>query len=241
MRTPRWLRPEDPADAFPDPSLALREPNGLLAIGGDLSPGRLLAAYARGIFPWYEEGQPPLWWSPDPRAILRPSAFHVSRSLRRSLARSAFEVSLDQCFAEVVEACAATRAASGTWLIAEMRAAYGRLHRLGFAHSVEIWAQGELVGGVYGIALGRAFFGESMFSRRTDASKAALWWLTRHLREADVPLLDCQLPSAHLASLGSICLPRAQFLAELRRLLAGAESPARWLAPAARAPLDAPD
>jgi len=239
MPAPRWLRPDDPADAFPDPSLALREPNGLLAIGGDLSPGRLLAAYTRGIFPWYEHGQPPLWWSPDPRAILRPSSFHTSRSLRRSLRRTGFEVSVDQCFAAVVEACATRRGASGTWLIPEMRAAYERLHGLGVAHSIEIWVEGGLVGGLYGIALGRVFFGESMFSRRSDASKAALWWLTRHLRDADVPLIDCQLPSAHLSSLGTICLPREQFLTELRTLLAGA-TPARWLEVRARTPLGSP-
>ncbi len=239
MPAPRWLRPDDPADAFPDPSLALREPNGLLAIGGDLSPRRLLAAYARGIFPWYEDGQPPLWWSPDPRAILRPASFHTSRSLKRSLGRAGFEVSVDQCFAGVVEACATRRGAAGTWLIPEMRAAYQRLHELGVAHSIEIWSGSALAGGLYGIALGRVFFGESMFSRRNDASKAALWWLAHQLCEADVPLIDCQLPSAHLSSLGSICLPRAQFLAELRVLLAGAEAPAGWLAPCARAPLGA--
>ena len=237
MPAPRWLQPEDPADAFPEPSLALREPNGLLAIGGDLSPRRLLAAYARGIFPWYEDGQPPLWWSPDPRAILRPASFHTSRSLKRSLGRAGFEVSVDQCFAEVVEACATRRGAVGTWLIPEMRAAYQRLHELGVAHSIEIWSGSTLTGGLYGIALGRVFFGESMFSRRTDASKVALVQLAQIAEQAGFAFIDCQLPSAHLSSLGSICLPRAQFLAELRVLLTGAEAPARWLAPLARSPL----
>lgn len=215
MPAPRWLRPDDPADAFPDPSLALREPNGLLAIGGDLSPRRLLAAYARGIFPWYEDGQPPLWWSPDPRAILRPASFHTSRSLKRSLGRAGFEVSVDQCFAGVVEACATRRGAAGTWLIPEMRAAYQRLHELGVAHSIEIWSGSALAGGLYGIALGRVFFGESMFSRVTDTSKLALVHLVNHLMTWGFRLIDCQVYSKHLISLGATEISRRVFLQHL--------------------------
>jgi leucyl/phenylalanyl-tRNA--protein transferase len=214
-----WLAPGDPPDAFPDPALALREPNGLLAVGGDLGVDRLLAAYRRGIFPWFSEGQPILWWCPDPRAILVPEELHVSRRLRRTLRSGRFEVSVDQCFDEVIGACASTRSATGTWLTPEMIAAYRELHALGFAHSVESWIDGRLAGGVYGIALGGIFFGESMVSLQTDGSKVAMAKLAALARETGVALIDCQLPNPHLGRLGSRPIPRHEFLAQLRRLV----------------------
>lgn len=212
-----WLEPGSPAESFPDPRRALREPNGLLAAGGDLSPQRLIAAYRHGIFPWFSEGQPILWWCPDPRAILTPDEFHVSRRLRRTLRSGRFEVSVDQRFGEVIRLCAATRQASGTWITADMMAAYDDLHALGFAHSVEVWMNGELAGGVYGIGLGRVFFGESMVSIRADASKVALTKLMAVARSSGISLIDCQMPSAHLARLGSRLMPRPEFLQLLER------------------------
>ena len=202
----------DPASPFPEPAHAEREPNGLLAVGGDLAPNRLLNAYRRGIFPWFSEGQPILWWSPDPRMVLRPNELHLSRSLRKTLRRGTFEVSFDQAFGEVIEACAAPRAdQAGTWLVPEMRAAYAELHRLGHAHSVEVWRDDTLVGGLYGVALGRAFFGESMFSRVQDASKIALVALASRLLRHDFAFIDCQVYTAHLESLGARLMPRARF------------------------------
>lgn len=212
------LRPGDPPDAFPDPALAAVRPNGLLAVGGDLAPARLLAAYARGIFPWYEAGQPILWWSPDPRAILLPGRLHVSRSLRRTLRRNRFRVSVDLAFGEVIAACADTRRSSGTWITNDMQAAYRRLHELGHAHAIEVWQDSELVGGVYGVVLGRVFFGESMFSLATDASKVALVRLAHLARSHGLELIDCQVPNPHLASLGSELMPRREFLERLQRL-----------------------
>jgi leucyl/phenylalanyl-tRNA--protein transferase len=202
---------------FPPPETALDYPSGLLAAGGDLSPQRLLAAYQRGIFPWYEEGQPILWWSPDPRTVIFPAELHVSRRFRRELARRPFEVSFDQEFAAVVRGCARLEdAEAGTWITPEMMAAYERLHALGHAHSVEAWQEGRLAGGLYGVAVGRAFFAESMFSRASNASKAALLYLSTSLQARGFRVIDCQLPSAHLARLGARDLPRAEFL----RLLA---------------------
>jgi leucyl/phenylalanyl-tRNA--protein transferase len=216
MRAPplAWIGPGDPPQAFPDVRRALKDPDGLLAVGGDLSPARLLYAYRHGIFPWYHADQPILWWSPDPRAVFFPAEFHVSRSLGRRLRRGGFEIRLDTAFAEVMAACAAPRAQQpegGTWLTAAMQAAYGELHRLGHAHSLEIWMDGALAGGVYGIALGGVFFGESMFSRVTDGSKIALACLTRHLQRLDFALLDCQVSSDHLLRLGCSLIPRAEF------------------------------
>ena len=215
-----WLAPGDPPASFPPVERALREPSGLLAAGGDLSCERLLAAYRRGIFPWYSPGQPVLWWSPDPREVLFPQEFHRSRSLARALRTRGFEYHTDRDFEAVLVACATPRAASpGTWITAEMHAAYLNLHRLGFAHSAEIWRAGRLVGGVYGVQLGRVYFGESMFSLERDASKAALDGLVRQGLEQDWTMIDCQLPSAHLRSLGSRAIPRAQFLARLAQAL----------------------
>jgi leucyl/phenylalanyl-tRNA---protein transferase len=216
-----WLAPGDPPASFPPVERALREPSGLLAAGGDLSCERLVAAYRRGIFPWYSPGQPVLWWSPDPREVLFPQEFHRSRSLSRALRTRGFEYHEDRDFEAVLAACAAPRRASpGTWITAEMHAAYLNLHREGIAHSAEIWREGRLVGGLYGVHLGRLYFGESMFSRERDASKAALDGLIRHGLPRGLALIDCQLPSPHLRSLGSRAIPRAEFLALLRKALA---------------------
>ena len=221
-----WLAPEDPPERFPPVESALTDPPGLLAAGADLRPERLLAAYRRGIFPWYSPGQPVLWWSPDPREVLYPAEFHCSRSLARRLRRGDFLWHQDRDFPAVVAACAAPRAQSpGTWITAAMQEAYCRLHELGHAHSAEAWRGGELVGGLYGVRLGAVFFGESMFSREADASKAALAGLVRQCLADGTQLIDCQLPSAHLRSLGSRAVPRPQFLRELERAL-GQASPA---------------
>jgi leucyl/phenylalanyl-tRNA--protein transferase len=212
----RWLSARDAPESFPPVAHALDNPSGLLAAGGDLSTARLIAAYRRGIFPWYSPGQPVLWWSPDPREVLPVDALHVSRSLARALRRRGFTTSVDTDFAAVIDACAAPRAASpGTWITPEMRAAYLRLHALGSAHSIEVRRGAELVGGVYGVAVGRVFSGESMFSRVSDASKVALVALASWCRARGHVLIDCQLPSAHLRSLGSRPMPRAEFLVYL--------------------------
>ena len=225
----RWLSSADAPDRFPPASEALAEPNGLLAAGGDLRPERLLAAYRRGIFPWYEEGQPILWWSPDPRAVLRPDGVRVSRSLRRSIIKGGFELRIDSAFAAVVAACAEPRRyTESTWITRDMAAAYVRLHELGWAHSFEAWRDGELVGGLYGVAIGRVFFGESMFARATDASKVALVHLAEHLRARSFELIDCQVASAHVASLGATSISRAAFLALLDRYCEPRGLPKRW-------------
>jgi len=223
-----FLQPGDPPDRFPDPAGAATEPDGLLAIGGDLEPERLLAAYRRGIFPWYEAGQPILWWSPDPRAVLLPEQLHVSRSLRRTLNSDRFSVSVDLAFREVIDACALTRASTGTWITPEMRAAYLRLHDLGHAHSVEAWHGPELAGGLYGIAIGGVFFGESMFSLETDASKVALVHLVGLAARRGVRLIDCQVATGHLSSLGSRLMPRGQFLDAVRKLTEGPVPAEPW-------------
>lgn len=213
-----WLAPGDPPGSFPPVTQALHEPAGLLAAGGDLSPERLRAAYARGIFPWYSEGEPVLWWSPDPREVLFPAEFHTSRSLQRTQRRQLFRITMDSAFAQVIAACAEARAAArGTWITAEMQEAYIGLHRLGLAHSVEAWVGSELMGGLYGVRTGRVFSGESMFSRRDDASKSALAWLVEQCPALGIELIDCQMPSPHLRSLGSRGLPRAQFTEFLAR------------------------
>jgi leucyl/phenylalanyl-tRNA---protein transferase len=225
----RWLSSADAADRFPPADQALTEPNGLLAAGGDLKPERLLAAYRRGIFPWYEEGQPILWWSPDPRAVLRPDGVKVSRSLRRSLNKGGFELKIDHAFADVVAACAEPRRyTDATWITREMAAAYTRLHRMGWAHSFESWRDGELVGGLYGVAIGRVFFGESMFARATDASKVALVRLAEHLAARSFELIDCQVASAHVVSLGATSMSRANFLALLDEYCEPPGRPERW-------------
>ncbi len=215
----RWIEPASPPDTFPNVEQAFREPNGLLAAGGDLTVERLLYAYRHGIFPWYSEGQPILWWSPDPRMVLFPDQMHISRSLRRELRRGKFTASFDTAFKDVMTACGGIRpqqSAGGTWITYEMREAYTELHQLGYAHSIEIYMDGELAGGLYGIALGRIFFGESMFSRRTNASKIALACLAKQLHAWGFGLIDCQVQSDHLTRLGCEAMPRAGFMRKLR-------------------------
>ena len=202
-----------PTDAFPPVEHALDEPNGLLAAGAGLSVARLVEAYKRGIFPWFNEGDPILWWCPDPRMVLPTNAVHVSRSLRRRLRRDDYEMTFDREFSLVVRACAAPRRhESGTWLIPPMIRAYERLHQAGVAHSVELWIEGDLAGGLYGVAIGRMFFGESMFTRRTDASKMAIVLLAAQLARWKFPLIDCQMRTDHLASLGAVEIPRRTFV-----------------------------
>jgi leucyl/phenylalanyl-tRNA--protein transferase len=221
-----WLGRRDP---FPPVEQALDEPNGLLAAGGDLSPERLLDAYARGIFPWFNEEDPVLWWSPDPRMVLFPRELHVSRSLRRLIRSGQFSVTLDCAFDAVVSGCAGPRAnQDGTWITGDMVRAYSRLAQLGYAHSVETWEGTELVGGLYGVALGRVFYGESMFSRRSNASKAALAYLARQLERWRFVLIDCQMATGHLASLGAREIPRPEFLRGIRAGTAGPAVPAPW-------------
>jgi leucyl/phenylalanyl-tRNA--protein transferase len=212
-----WI---DPTQPFPPLSRALREPNGLLAAGADLSVERLLDAYRHGIFPWYSEGEPILWWSPDPRMVLAPGDVRISRSLSRTLRKGRFRVTADRAFEAVIESCSAPRAGQqGTWITAEMKAAYIRLHRSGHAHSVEAWDGDELAGGLYGVAIGRAFFGESMFARVSDASKVALVALARQLQAWQFGLIDCQMRTAHLASLGATEVPRVEFAWRLAKLV----------------------
>ncbi len=206
-----WLGTQ-PGVGFPDPESALDEPNGLLAAGGDLAVERLLAAYQRGIFPWYSEGQPILWWSPDPRMVLRPEDFHASRSLRRTLRRGDWSFTTNRDFEGVIDACAESRPGQeGTWITPAMRRAYVDLHQAGWAHSVEVCRNGQLVGGIYGVAIDGAFFGESMFHRLTDASKLALWYLCTLLERDGFAVLDCQMHTAHLETLGATTLPRRAF------------------------------
>jgi len=214
-----WLDPGDPPDSFPDVEHALEDPEGLLAVGGDLSIERLLVAYRHGIFPWYQDEQPILWWCPNPRAVLFPPELRISRSLRRRLRRNEYTVSVDQDFAGVIAGCAAGREQPGTWITDDMRHAYLELHRCGHGHSVETWHDGQLVGGLYGVNMGGVFFGESMFARRTDASKIALVRLVALCRELSIELIDCQLASAHLASLGARQITRGEFQGLLRTLV----------------------
>lgn len=214
-----WLSPTDPQDAFPPVEAALREPDGLLAAGGDLSTERLLCAYRSGIFPWSDEGQPILWWSPDPRCVFGKGDFHLSRSLGRHLRQSTAEVRFNTSFSAVIRACAAPRISEqDTWITTDMIAAYERLHREGWAHSVEIWRDGSLVGGLYGLAIGRAFFGESMYSAESNASKIALLTLSRMIDADTFGIFDCQVPSSHLLSLGAKLIPRDEFIGILKPL-----------------------
>ena len=218
---------------FPDPRTALREPDGLLAIGGDLEPARLLNAYRSGIFPWFSEGEPPLWWSPDPRTVFATDRVATSRRFRRSLRTCDWVVRADTAFDTVIERCAtvARRGQRGTWITADMREAYVELHRLGHAHSIEAWDDGHLVGGIYGVAIGRMFFGESMFSARTDGSKVAIAGLARRLTEWGWPLIDAQVENAHLVSLGAERWPRDRFLAAIAVLVDRPGRVASWTAP----------
>ena len=223
------LRPDRKDLRFPPIESA--SPEGLLAVGGDLSSERLLEAYRRGIFPWYNPGQPILWWSPDPRAVLYPEKLRISRSLRKTLRRDHFRITFDRDFRAVMLACAAPRLQNpggGTWITDDMVEAYCRLHELGDAHSVETRLGDRLVGGLYGVALGGVFFGESMFSRVTDASKVALVALARTLQARGFRLIDCQLPTDHLARLGAEAMARNRFLAELDQALRGPDHPGAW-------------
>jgi leucyl/phenylalanyl-tRNA--protein transferase len=216
VKTITWLSPQDASEWFPPVEQALDEPAGLLAAGGDLSPARLLAAYRRGIFPWFSPGQPVLWWCPDPRMVLFPTEFRRTRSLQKSVRNRGLETAVNRDFEAVIAACASPRPhAQGTWITREMRDAYVELHRLGYAHSVEAWLEGRLVGGLYGVRLGGVFFGESMFSRVTDASKVALARLVDLCTQNGIAVIDCQLHSSHLESLGSRQISRIQFQALL--------------------------
>ena len=214
--------------AFPPPEGALREPNGLLALGGDLSPARLLMAYRNGIFPWFSPGDPILWWSPDPRAVIYPAQFHVSRSFRRFLNKTTLRVTLNHDFGAVIEGCASDRE-EGTWITPEVNAGYRQLHELGHAHSLEVWDGDSLVGGMYGVALGKLFCGESMFSRQENASKTALFAFCQHFIRQGGQLIDCQVLNPHTASLGAIEIPRKQYLDHIDDLLPQSLSPRCWL------------
>lgn len=213
-----WLQRD--SLSFPPLEKALREPNGLLAAGGDLSPERLIQAYRHGCFPWYQQGQPLLWWSPDPRTVLFPNELHISRSLHKVLHRGIFQVTFDHDFAAVIQACAEPRSyADGTWITPSMQTAYMELHRRGIAHSVEVWQDGVLVGGLYGLAMGQLFFGESMFSRTDNASKVGFVSLVSRLKDWGFVLIDCQMPTQHLHSLGAREIPRSEFAQYLRQFL----------------------
>lgn len=229
-----WLEHDDP---FPPLESALKQPNGLLAAGADLTPGRLLAAYRLGIFPWYAPGEPLLWWSPDPRMTLFPSELKISRSLAKTLRNREYEVRFDSAFAAVMQgcatrgACAAASPGAATWITAEMCAAYQRLHELCYAHCAETWIDGKLAGGLYGVALGRMFYGESMFTRERDASKIAMVHLVRRLERRGYGMIDCQMHTQHLASLGARAIPRESFSLRLRELVDCAMTPTKWNAP----------
>jgi len=211
------IHPDDETTPFPDCDWALDEPNGLLAFGAQLTPKRLLMAYRNGVFPWYNPGEPILWWSPDPRCVLWPEQLHISRSLRKFLKKKPFEIRKNSAFAEVMQACSEPRADEpGTWISEEMKAAYSEMHRLGYAHSIECWLDGKLVGGLYGMQLGSIFFGESMFSRVANASKVALVDLAQNHQ---LSLIDGQVSSPHLHTLGAITLPRRRFLAHLEKAI----------------------
>jgi leucyl/phenylalanyl-tRNA--protein transferase len=221
-----WLGDRDP---FPPVETALTEPNGLLAAGGDLSPARLLEAYRQGIFPWSADDEPMLWWSPDPRMVLFVGELRVARSLRRRIRSGAFRVTADTAFAEVVAGCAGPRRdGDGTWITPAIAGAYTHLHRAGYAHSFEAWADDVLAGGLYGVSLGRMFYGESMFARVGDASKVAFAAAVRQLARWRFEMIDCQMSTGHLASLGAREIPRTEFLRRMRRLLAADPVPSPW-------------
>lgn len=222
-----WLADNSP---FPALELALQEPNGLLAAGGDLSPERLLAAYRQGIFPWYSAGQPILWWSPDPRMVLFPDELRISRSLAKRLKKSDYEVRFDTAFRDVMLACAETRRPQqdGTWITADIIAAYCKLHEMGYAHSAEIWIDGQLAGGIYGVAIGKMFYGESMFHHVTDASKIAFVHLLRRLQKQGFGMMDCQMKTTHLASLGAREITRAEFSQRLAELVNYPQPLGKW-------------
>lgn len=223
------LDSSDPSQGFPDIELALKDPNGLLAIGGDLTPQRLIRAYQNGIFPWYSADSPIMWWSPNPRMILLPDQFQPSRSLRKILRRGDFTITCDLAFDQVIRACAEPRdEEQGTWITQQMINAYNQLHALGIAHSIEAWNNKQLVGGLYGVSIGQVFFGESMFSRKSNASKAALATFMQSARSWNYQLVDCQVYSDHLASLGAISLPRKRFKRLLKTYCYAQPSTAAW-------------
>ena len=229
MTTPciTWINQDDPPEAFPEVSAALTAPDGLLAAGGDLTPDRLLYAYHRGVFPWFDSGQPILWWSPAPRCVMLPQSFHIARRLRRSIQNSPMAFSFNQAFSAIVKACAADRIGqNGTWITDEMIEAYSTLHDQGWAHSVEIWKDDEIVGGLYGLAIGKAYFGESMFSQVSNASKIAMWSLCQLLVHHQFEIIDCQVVSPHLMSLGATLMPRLAFVALLER---ACDSPTKFV------------
>jgi leucyl/phenylalanyl-tRNA--protein transferase len=222
-----WL---ESADAFPPLEQALGEPNGLLCAGGDLSPQRIIQAYKQGIFPWYSADEPILWWSPDPRMVLPPAEFKISRSLLKTLRQGNFQIRLDSDFTAVIGACAhkPRKGQQGTWITREMQSAYAQLFELGYAHSVETWIDDTLVGGLYGLAIGKMFYGESMFANVIDASKIALAHLTRFLDEQGFGMIDCQMNTPHLASLGAREIPRKVFIERLHELIAIPPLNGRW-------------
>jgi len=221
-----WLTPES---HFPPLDTALLKPSGLLAAGGDLSPQRLIEAYRRGIFPWFNEGEPILWWSPDPRMVLFPGELKISRSLRKTLKKDNYEIRVDNAFSEVIQACAAPRGEQpGTWIHAEMISAYTALHEMGVAHSVEVWMRGELMGGLYGVSQGKVFFGESMFSRIPDTSKIAFVHLVKQLERWGFHMIDCQMKTTHLASLGGREISREEFGQKLKELVNYTERVEKW-------------
>ena len=216
---PVWIDPDDTSYMFPHTDNALTEPDGLLAVGGDLSPERIITAYLNGIFPWYSHGQPILWWTPNPRAVLFPEKLHISKSLKKTLRKKTFRTTMNQAFEQVIYSCAETprKNQDGTWITDEMQQAYLYLHQLGFAHSAECWLDDKLVGGLYGLALGKVFFGESMFSHQSNASKIAFVHLLDELKKSDYALIDCQVTTDHLLSLGAEEIPRDQFLKSVKQ------------------------
>jgi leucyl/phenylalanyl-tRNA--protein transferase len=223
-----WVADNILADDFPDVSSALRDPNGLLAIGGDLTAARLVDAYRRGIFPWFNAGQPILWWSPDPRCVLKPEKLKISRSLRKILHKKKFSVTFNQSFEQVIKACAEPRKGiTDTWITTEMMDAYHDLYKSGYAHSVECWHEDKLAGGLYGVAIGRIFFGESMFNRKNDASKVALVHLIQQVKTRDFRLIDCQVHSHHLQNLGAEPMPRNMYMNILKNYC-GFEKTSDW-------------
>lgn len=218
-----------PAHAFPPVSRALAEPDGLLAAGGDLSAGRLLAAYRSAVFPWFSPGDPILWWSPSQRMVLEPARVRVTRSLAKVLRNRAYHITINQAFDTVMRACAAPRGGqAGTWITDEMVAAYGELHRQGYAHSYECWQDGQLAGGLYGVAVGRMFYGESMFHRATDASKMTFVSMARHLHRHGFAMVDCQMFTPHLESLGAQLITRGEFIARLEKAIHLPQPPGMW-------------
>lgn len=225
------LDPTRPAQAFPPIDQALEDPNGLIAVGGCLSPQRIINAYRCGIFPWFNPGEPILWWSPDPRLVLYPEQLKISRSLNKTLRKQHFEIHYDRAFAQVMRACAAPRAKqNGTWITTDMHHAYNQLHRQGIAHSVEAWLNDELVGGLYGLAIGQVFFGESMFHRKTDASKVVFVNMVQQLTDWGYRLIDCQVSSDHLLTLGAEEMPRQKFIGLLQQFCRLQPHPSAWQA-----------